>query len=187
MLGRGDGDGEERERRDIVTSRGQREAEKNVLINATRPGKSQTRISTTTAMQASLRSKSTVRTGPRPAAKLNKPNKNARKSKVDDKIKRRMSARYATISAPTPTDAVPSVPTISLDIRGTGLVPIREKDENSQVQTPTKEDLRAAENRLLDVEEFDPDACACFFIVSSARRAQHFLRPQVKTRQFNRS
>jgi hypothetical protein len=136
-------------------------------------------------MQASLRSKTTVRTGPRPAAKLNKPNKNARKSKVDDKIKRRMSARYATISAPTPTDAAPSVPTIPLDLRGNGLVPIREKDETSLVQTPTKEDLRAAENRLLDVEEFDPDVCAWPLIISSARQAQLFLRPQAETRQFN--
>ena len=73
-----------------------------------------------------------------------------------------MSARYATISAPTPTDAsTPSVPTIPLDLLGNGLALIREKDETSQVQTPTKEDLRAAENRLLDVEEFDPDTCTC--------------------------
>jgi hypothetical protein len=96
-----------------------------------------------------------------------------------------MSARYATISAPTPTDAAPSVPTMPLDLRGNGLVPIREKDETSLVQTPTKEDLRAAENRLLDVEEFDPDVCAWPLIISSARRAQLFLRPQAETRQFN--
>jgi hypothetical protein len=117
-------------------------------------------------MQSSLRSKTTVSKGPRPAAKLNKPNKNARKSKVDDKIKRRMSARYATISAPTPTtDTTPSVPTVPLDLRGADLAPVREKDEFSQIQPPTKEDLRAAENRLLDVEDFDPDACACPSIV----------------------
>ena len=73
-----------------------------------------------------------------------------------------MSARYATISAPTPTDtSTPSVPTIPLDLRGTGLVSIREKDDTSQIQTPTKEDLRALENKLLDVEDFDPDACSC--------------------------
>jgi hypothetical protein len=128
-------------------------------------------------MQSSLRSKTTASKGPRPAAKLNKPNKNARKSKVDDKIKRRMSARYATISAPTPTtDTTPSVPTVPLDLRGTGLAPVREKDESSQIQTPTKEDLSAAENRLLDVEDFDPDACTYPSIPSFSLAGPIFLQ-----------
>ncbi len=153
-------------------------------VNPARYGQS---IWISTAME-SLRSKASVRKGPRPAAaKLNKPSKNARKSRVDDKIKRRMSARYATISAPTPTDtSTPSVPTIPLDLRVTGLVSVREQDEISQVQTPTKEDLRVAENKLLDVEDFDPDACACPPIVSSPCRTQLFLRPQTETCKFNR-
>jgi len=110
----------------------------------------------------SLRSKASARKGPKPVARLNKPDKNARKSRVDDRIKRRMSTRYATISAPTPTDATPpSVPTIPLGTRGTGLDTVRERDEVLQQQPPSREDLRAAENRLLDVEDFDPDACAC--------------------------
>lgn len=125
-------------------------------------------------MQSSLRSKTTVSKGPRPAAKLNKPNKNARKSKVDDKIKRRMSARYASISSPTPTDTTPSVPTIPLDLRSAGLATLREKDESSQIETPTKEDLRAAENRLLDVEDFDPDTCTSHQFYHSPCRAQIF-------------
>jgi exocyst complex component 8 len=110
----------------------------------------------------SLRSRASARRGPKPAAKLEKPNKNAPKSRVDDKIKRRMSARYATISAPTPTVAsVPSVPTIPLSLQP-GLGIVREQDEVIQQQAPSKEDLRAAENKLLDVDEFDPDACACW-------------------------
>lgn len=108
----------------------------------------------------SLRSKASSRKGPKPAAKLSKPDKNARKSRVDDKIKKRMSMRYA-ISSPTPADATPSVPTIPLGLRGPDLDIIREKNEITQQQAPSKEDLRATENRLLDVEEFDPDACAC--------------------------
>jgi hypothetical protein len=110
----------------------------------------------------SLRSKSSAaRKGPKPAAKLSKPDKNVRKSRVDDKIKKRMSTRYASISSPTPADATPSVPTIPLGLRGPDLDIIREKDEIAQQQAPSKEDLRVMENRLLDVEEFDPDACAC--------------------------
>jgi hypothetical protein len=115
---------------------------------------------TSTTTMESLRSKASARKGPKPAAKLSKPDKNARKSRVDDKIKKRMSMRYA-ISSPTPADAAPSVPTIPLGLRGPDLDIIREKDEVAQQHAPSKEDLRAMENRLLDVEEFDPDACAC--------------------------
>lgn len=73
-----------------------------------------------------------------------------------------MSTRYATISSPTPADATPpSVPTVPLGLRGPDLDIIRERDEVTQQQAPSKEDLRAMENKLLDVEDFDPDACAC--------------------------
>lgn len=109
----------------------------------------------------SLRSKKSTRKGPKPAAKLNKPSKDARKSRVDDKIKRRMSTRYATISSPAPTDtAPPSVPTIPLNLRDPGLETVREKYDVAQEQPPSREDLHVVENRLLDVEDFDPDACA---------------------------
>jgi hypothetical protein len=115
----------------------------------------------------SLRSKASARKGPKPAAKLSKPDKNARKSRVDDKIKKRMSTRYA-ISSPTPADATtPSVPTIPLGLRGPDIDIIREKDDVVQQQAPSKEDLRAMENKLLDVEDFDPDACACAVLKSS--------------------
>ena len=110
----------------------------------------------------SLRSKASTRKGPRPAAKLSKPEKNVRKSRVDDRIKKRMSTRYATISSPTPADATPpSVPMIPLGLRGPDLDIIREKDEVSRQRAPSKEDLRGMENKFLDVEDFDPDACAC--------------------------
>ncbi|KAI0279416.1 hypothetical protein BGY98DRAFT_1089185 [Russula aff. rugulosa BPL654] len=107
----------------------------------------------------SLRSRASTRKGPKPAAKLSKPEKNVRKSRVDDRIKKRMSTRYATISSPTPADGTPpSVPTIPLGLRGPDLDIIRERDEVARQQAPSKEDLRAMENKLLDVEDFDPDA-----------------------------
>ena len=119
-------------------------------------------VATTTTTMESLRSRASTRKGPKPAAKLSKPEKNVRKSRVDDRIKKRMSTRYATISSPTPADAtLPSVPTIPLGLRGPDLDVIRERDEVARQQAPSKEDLRAMENKLLDVEDFDPDACAC--------------------------
>ncbi|KAI0275476.1 hypothetical protein BC834DRAFT_51840 [Gloeopeniophorella convolvens] len=104
----------------------------------------------------SLRSKASTRRGPKPAAKPSKPSKDARKSRVDDKIKRRMSMRYASISAPTEA-STPSVPTIPLGLRP-GIGTIREQDEIVQQPAPSREDLRATENKLLDVDDFDPDA-----------------------------
>ncbi len=112
----------------------------------------------------SLRSKASTHKGPKPATKLSKPEKNVRKSRVDDRIKKRMSMRYA-ISSPTPADATPpSVPTIPLGLRGPDLDIIRERDEIANQQAPSREDLRAMENKLLDVEDFDPDACACVLL-----------------------
>ena len=113
-------------------------------------------------MESLRSSKAPARKGSKPAVKLNKTSKSVRKSRVDDKIKRRMSTRYATISAPTPTDAtLPSVPTIPLGFRSTGLGNIPENDEVVQQQPPSREEIRTAENKLLDAEDFDPDACAC--------------------------
>jgi hypothetical protein len=135
----------------------------------------------------SLRSKaSSARRGPKPAAKLSKPDKNVRKSRVDDKIKKRMSTRYASISSPTPADATPSVPTIPLGLRGPDLDIIREKDEIVQQQAPSKEDLRAMENKLLDVEEFDPDACACVVLNHFPIKPESRLRSQAETCQLYR-
>jgi hypothetical protein len=135
----------------------------------------------------SLRSKASARKGPRPAAKLSKPDKNVRKSRVDDKIKKRMSTRYA-ISSPTPADATtPSVPTIPLSLRGPDLDILREKDEVVQQQAPSKEDLRVMENKLLDVEDFDPDACACVVFnpnILLSKQSRH--RSQAKARQLYR-
>src|SRR6266403_3177485 len=68
------------------------------------------------SQRCSLRSKASTRKGPKPAAELSKLEKDDRKSRVDDKTKRCMSTRYATISsAITPADATPpSVPAIPL-------------------------------------------------------------------------
>lgn len=104
--------------------------------------------------------------------------KDARKSRVDDKIKKRMSMRYADISGPTNVAAVPSVPSIPIGLRPSGgQVPARrdrgrdtideeEEEEVVKDRGPSLEEIRAAENKLLDVDDFDPDACVFLSILS---------------------
>ncbi|KIO06982.1 hypothetical protein M404DRAFT_998422 [Pisolithus tinctorius Marx 270] len=79
---------------------------------------------------------------------------NARKSTVDDKIKKRMSLKYAEISSPTDV-SVPAVPSIPIGLRP-GVA--RDPDEIVRDVAEVKEDPRLADQRLLDKQNFDPDA-----------------------------
>ncbi|KAG1845913.1 hypothetical protein DFJ58DRAFT_800298 [Suillus subalutaceus] len=89
------------------------------------------------------------------ASKLEKKpiNKNVRKSTVDDKIKKRMSLRYAEISAPTEA-SVPDVPSVPIGLRPGA---VRDPDELVLERASIREDLKAIDQRLLDKEDFDPD------------------------------
>ncbi|KAL4070455.1 hypothetical protein J3A83DRAFT_3205650 [Scleroderma citrinum] len=78
---------------------------------------------------------------------------NARKSTMDDKIKKRMSLRYAEISSPTDA-SVPALPTVPLGLRPGAA---RDLDEIVKDTSEVKEDPRVADQRLLDTEDFDPD------------------------------
>ena len=80
-----------------------------------------------------------------------------RATRVDEKMKRRMSARFAEISSPT--DAlVPDVPSLPIGI-ATSPSEISQKGSAVPSLTP-REDPWVADLRLLDVDEFDPDTCA---------------------------
>ena len=69
-----------------------------------------------------------------------------------------MSMRYAEISGPT--DLAPAVPSVPAALRPGFRTQERGTDvEAVQVSLPTKEELREAENKLLDDEKFDSDAC----------------------------
>ncbi|KAI0325433.1 hypothetical protein GY45DRAFT_1374778 [Cubamyces sp. BRFM 1775] len=98
------------------------------------------------------RPKSTQRQGtiraPKPAAR----NADRRATRVGEKMKKRMSMRYADISAPTDA-SVPDVPAIPIGLRATQST----QDERSFTEEP-KEDPMLSELRLLDQDEFDPDA-----------------------------
>lgn len=127
--------------------------------------------------QTSLRSgKSTVpKLQKQPSTRnIKRKNTDVRKSRVDDKIKRRMSMRYADISVPQPTENIPVLPSIPAGFKSThsrsdSQGSLRIKREKQQ------EDARVAENKLLDKQDFDPDVCECgaFF---SATRAKPRLR-----------
>ena len=81
-----------------------------------------------------------------------------RKSRVDDKIKKRMSMRYAEISSPTGADGAPPVPALPLSLQPGGM---RGHDISMPITEEPKEDPREAELRLLDDDNFDADACEC--------------------------
>lgn len=84
------------------------------------------------------------------------PNAVVRKSTwVDDKIKKRMSMRYADISAPTDA-TVPAVPSLPIGIRPGQF---RGPDEAIILTEEPQEDPKISELRLLDDDKFDPDAC----------------------------
>ncbi|KAI0829081.1 hypothetical protein BC628DRAFT_1315984 [Trametes gibbosa] len=89
----------------------------------------------------------TVR-APKPATR----NAERRATRVGEKMKKRMSMRYADISAPTDA-SVPDVPAIPIGMR-TASYP---QEEQRFTEEPV-EDPMLSELRLLDKDEFDPDA-----------------------------
>ena len=95
----------------------------------------------------------------------------ARKSRVNDKIKKRMSMRYADISGPTQLNDIPAVPSLPSAVRP----PSREQDEVVRDKsTASKETPKEADKKLLDQEEFDADACECmlrWFVVQVVQNA----------------
>ncbi|KXN90085.1 Exocyst complex component EXO84 [Leucoagaricus sp. SymC.cos] len=111
-------------------------------------------------MDSSLRTRRPSQATRKPArspSKLTKlTSRDARKSRVDDKIKKRMSMRYADISAPIPS--VPPVPAIT----PASSVPSRElhRDGDSLREKPKAPDgtIAPEDKKLLSSEDFDPDA-----------------------------
>jgi hypothetical protein len=100
--------------------------------------------------------------GPRKKAlgKLSKPGAGPR-SKIDDKIKKRMSTRYADISSPTQL-TVPPMPNLNMVPAGQNsadyVVPEADEDK-SVVRDEAK--VVVDDRKLLSAEDFDPNACEC--------------------------
>lgn len=110
----------------------------------------------------SLRTRREPGKAQRQPTRLAKPNgataPNARKSRVDDKIKKRMSMRYADISSPTDLNvpAMPPMPGLPRPTAG------REQDEVVMDRNAGREDRGIDDKKLLDKDDFDPDSCAWF-------------------------
>lgn len=92
----------------------------------------------------------------------------SRKSRVDDKIKKRMSMRYADISGPTDA-SVPPMPSLPIGAsRSTG----RDDEDDEAVREPQilREETRDMDMQELERDNFDPDAC--MFLLDSYSTAQ---------------
>ncbi|KAL5519398.1 EXO84 [Sanghuangporus vaninii] len=126
---------------------------------------------------------------PRPQQKLSKSpstavaaakqrTRSTRKSRVDDKIRKRMSMRYADISAPTLTGAggIPSVPALPIGAYGGSGAGVGSTggygastsggygygyggidEEGVRDERQARQDVRETDLRALEQEEFDPD------------------------------
>ena len=96
----------------------------------------------------------------RAQAKLAKPGAGPR-SKIDDKIKKRMSTRYADISSPTQV-TVPPMPNLAMVPAGQNSADyaVLEADEDKSI---AKEEAKVVvdDRKLLSAEDFDPNACKC--------------------------
>jgi len=120
-------------------------------------------------MESSLRSRPSVapRKVQRTPAKLAKPGagptpRDRGKNRVDDKIKKRMSTRYADISSPTQLSGVPAMPSLMNIIpAGQSAGTPREGEEDVRDRTGTRDDAKVVsdDKKLLNAENFDPAAC----------------------------
>ena len=90
-----------------------------------------------------------------------RPTRDARKStRVDDKIKKRMSMRYAEISGPTPVGGIPAVPSLPAGMGAPRAFReqdelVREPKDKAAQEKQAKED----DKKILDDDNFDADAC----------------------------
>ncbi|KAH9926480.1 uncharacterized protein B0H18DRAFT_1118969 [Fomitopsis serialis] len=103
-----------------------------------------------------------------------------RATRVDEKMKRRMSARFAEISSPT--DAlVPDVP--SLPIGPTASQTALSKKGGAAPAVAQREDPWTADLRLLDVDEFDPDRYLKTKMANSTEAELKTLQSSLRTQQ----
>jgi hypothetical protein len=82
--------------------------------------------------------------------------RDVRKSRVDDKIKKRMSMRYADISPPTSIPPVPVVPPLPAPSPVSSHPP---RDTPRPDDKPLRGAISSDDKKLLSAEDFDPDAC----------------------------
>jgi hypothetical protein len=89
-------------------------------------------------------------------SKLSKPTARPKATRVDDKIKKRMSMRYAEISSPLDAQGIPAMPSLM------GAYPEarQEAGYGADDRTIARDDARVAaeDKKTLSADDFDPDA-----------------------------
>jgi hypothetical protein len=109
--------------------------------------------------------------------------RDGRKSRVDDRIKKRAS-RYAEISSPTDAVGVPAVPALPAGLaREEGLPPVMEDGAAAAEvagalmgRDTRREDVKLAEMQMLDSKQFDADACECISMAAGGDHPELMLR-----------
>ena len=111
-----------------------------------------TRKSTEPRSKSSQQRQGTIRK-PNPAAR----DPERRATRVGEKMRKRMSMRYVDISSPTEA-SIPAVPLLPLNLR-----PGHPKSQGELIQESgqVREDPKVADLKVLDKDDFDPDACEC--------------------------
>lgn len=104
--------------------------------------------------------------GPRPSAPgrtLSKA-RDTRKSRVDDRIKKRMSTRHADISSPTDAMGIPSMPALPAGLARMPTLNAGQMEDGEAeadlIVSPRTAAAKEIEMKMLDSKQFDPDACA---------------------------
>lgn len=87
-----------------------------------------------------------------------------RTSRVDDKIKKRMSMRYAEISGPKELQNIPPVPNFASQMTSEpkGGVMLRIDDGKDRNDALEEAKVVADDKKLLGADDFDPEACKWF-------------------------
>ncbi|KAI0640292.1 hypothetical protein C8Q77DRAFT_1153163 [Trametes polyzona] len=118
----------------------------------------------------------TVR-APKPAPR----NAERRATRVGEKMKKRMSMRYADISAPTDA-SVPDVPAIPIGMRATSSSYTQEEQRFTE---EPREDPMVSELRLLDKDDFDPDAYLKLKLANSTEAELRSLQSSLQAQKDN--
>jgi hypothetical protein len=119
------------------------------------------------SLMESLRSRPSQGPRKKPPTKLAKPGagptpRDRSKNKIDDKIKKRMSTRYADISSPTHLTGVPPMPNMVVSaVQNSADYSVLEADEDMRDRSVRDDDAKVAgdDRKLLSAEDFDPNAC----------------------------
>ncbi|OCH90543.1 hypothetical protein OBBRIDRAFT_776799 [Obba rivulosa] len=104
-------------------------------------------------------------------------------TRVDDKIKKRMSMRYADISAPTNAE-VPPMPSLPIGLRA-GVQRDQGQPTAGAEPAQPKEDPALYELKLLDKDDFDPDAYLKLKLANSTEAEIKSLQSSLRTQKDN--